>query len=52
MLLLPGRPWTAQSISSPAHHLDPDFYDRFFEPGAYLRTHAEHMRRWHGGWPT
>jgi hypothetical protein len=30
-----------------AHHLDLDFYDRFFEPGAYLRTHAEHMRRWH-----
>ena len=32
-----------------AHHLDLDFYDRFFKPGAYLRTHAEHMRRWHGG---
>jgi len=31
-----------------AHHLDLDFYDRFFKPGAYLRTHAEHMRRWHG----
>jgi hypothetical protein len=30
-----------------AHHLDPDFYDRFYEPGAYLRTHAEHMERWH-----
>ena len=30
-----------------AHHLDLDFYDRFFEPGAYLRTHAEHMQRWH-----
>jgi hypothetical protein len=30
-----------------AHHLDLDFYDRFFEPGAYLRTHAEHMERWH-----
>ena len=32
-----------------AHHLDLDFYDRFFKPGAYLRTHAEHMRRWHAG---
>jgi hypothetical protein len=21
---------------------------RFFKPGAYLRTHAEHMQRWHG----
>jgi hypothetical protein len=30
-----------------AHHLDLDFYDRFFKPGAYLRTHSEHMRRWH-----
>jgi hypothetical protein len=30
-----------------AHHLDLDFYDRFFKPGAYLRTHAEHMERWH-----
>jgi hypothetical protein len=31
-----------------AHHLDLDFYDRFFKPGAYLPTHAEHMQRWHG----
>jgi hypothetical protein len=31
-----------------AHHLDLEFYDRFFKPGAYLRTHAEHMERWHG----
>jgi hypothetical protein len=23
--------------------------DRFFKPGAYLRTHAEHMQRWHDG---
>jgi hypothetical protein len=30
-----------------AHHLDLDFYDRHFTPGAYLRSHAEHMRRWH-----
>jgi len=30
-----------------AQHLDLDFYDRFYEPGAYLRTHAEHMKRWH-----
>jgi hypothetical protein len=32
-----------------AHHLDLDFYDRFCKPGAYLRTHAEHMQRWHAG---
>jgi hypothetical protein len=31
-----------------AQHLDLEFYDRFFKPGAYLRTHAEHMDRWHG----
>ena len=31
-----------------AHHLDLAFYDRFFQPGAYLRSHADHMQRWHG----
>ncbi|WP_233576182.1 hypothetical protein [Saccharopolyspora rhizosphaerae] len=31
-----------------AHHLDLDFYDHFFKPGAYLGTHAEHMHKWHG----
>jgi len=30
-----------------AHHLDLAFYDEHFEPGAYLRTHAEHQERWH-----
>jgi hypothetical protein len=30
------------------HHLDLEFYDEFYKPGAYLRTHAEHMARWHG----
>lgn len=30
-----------------AHHLDLEFYDRFFTPGEYLKTHAEHMARWH-----
>jgi hypothetical protein len=24
-----------------AHHLDLEFYDKFFKPGAYLKTHAE-----------
>jgi hypothetical protein len=33
-----------------AHHLDLDFYDRYFKPGGYLRTRAEHTRRWHA-WP-
>lgn len=30
-----------------AHHLDTDFYDRHFTSGAYLKTHAQHLRRWH-----
>jgi hypothetical protein len=30
-----------------AHHLDLDFYDTFFTPGAYLQSHADHLRRWH-----
>ncbi len=30
-----------------AHHLDLEFYDKFFEPGAYLKTHADHMANWH-----
>jgi hypothetical protein len=30
-----------------AHHLDLEFYDHHFQPGAYLRTHAEHLARWH-----
>lgn len=31
-----------------AHHLDLEHYDRFYEPGAYLETHARHMQDWHG----
>lgn len=30
-----------------AHHLDLQFYDHHFKPGAYLETHAHHMERWH-----
>ncbi|MCF8143507.1 MAG: hypothetical protein K9N21_06265 [Deltaproteobacteria bacterium] len=30
-----------------AHHLDLEFYDQFYRPGAYLRTHRDHMRLWH-----
>jgi hypothetical protein len=30
-----------------AHHLDLEFYDHYFREGAYLRTHAEHMAKWH-----
>lgn len=31
-----------------AHHLDLGFYDHHFGPGAYLDTHREHQRAWHG----
>jgi hypothetical protein len=24
-----------------------EFYDKFYKPGAYLRTHANHMADWH-----
>ncbi len=30
------------------HHLDLEYYDTLFNPGAYLRSHAEHLERWHG----
>lgn len=30
-----------------AHHLDLDFYDHHFQPGAYLDSHAQHMALWH-----
>lgn len=30
-----------------AHHLDLEFYDRFYNPGSYLHTHAQHMKNWH-----
>ena len=31
-----------------AHHLELEFYDKHFSPGAYLETHAHHMQYWHG----
>ena len=34
-------------IYAQAHHLELEFYDQFFGPGAYLHTHVEHMERWH-----
>jgi hypothetical protein len=30
-----------------AVHLDTEYYDQFFKPGAYLKTHKDHMRVWH-----
>ncbi len=30
-----------------ALHLDTDFYDRFYKPGAYTETIRNHMKNWH-----
>lgn len=30
-----------------AHHIDTEFYDSHYKDGAYLRSHAEHMKNWH-----
>jgi hypothetical protein len=30
-----------------AQHLDTEFYDKYYQPGAYLESHARHMQRWH-----
>jgi len=30
-----------------AHHVDTEYYDRFFRPGAYGATHAAHLATWH-----
>ncbi len=30
-----------------AHHLDLDFYDKFYPPGAYTETHKDHFKLWH-----
>lgn len=30
-----------------AHHLDLDFYDRYYPPGAYTEAHRNHFRNWH-----
>jgi hypothetical protein len=32
-----------------AVHIDTKYYDTYFKPGAYLNTHAEHMKKWHNG---
>lgn len=29
------------------HHLDTEFYDRFYRPGAYRDAHREHFDLWH-----
>jgi hypothetical protein len=29
------------------HHIDTDYYDKFFGSGAYAPAHATHMATWH-----
>ena len=35
------------TLAHQAHHLDLEFYDEFYNPGAYTETQAQHMSRWH-----
>ena len=32
-----------------ALHLDTDFYDRHYQPGAYTAAIRDHMKNWHPG---
>ena len=44
-------PGTVRTIVLPgyvqAHHIDTEFYDTHYQPGAYLESHAKHWERWH-----
>ena len=31
-----------------AQHIDTEYYDTHFQPGAYLESHANHWQQWHG----
>jgi hypothetical protein len=45
----PGTVPTVQIMNYlQAQHLDTEYYDMKFSPGAYLPTHAEHQSVWHG----
>ena len=36
-----------QRLTVQAQHADPDFYARFYPPGALTEQHLEHFARWH-----
>ena len=36
-----------QRLTCQAQHVDPDFYDEHYPPGALTVQHHEHFRRWH-----
>jgi len=44
-------PGTFSTIVLPGYvqaiHLETEYYDRFYTSGAYLNSHADHMRIWH-----
>ena len=44
-------PGTLTTIMVPgsvqAVHIDTEYYDTYYKPGAYLQSHAEHMKVWH-----
>ena len=46
-------PGTFSTIVLPGYvqavHLDTDFYDKFYKPGAYLTSHADNRNVWHNG---
>ncbi|MGH2866192.1 MAG: hypothetical protein ACRDNK_01305 [Solirubrobacteraceae bacterium] len=37
----------ADLVDTADQHLDLEFYDRFFKPGAYLDSHRHHFEVWH-----
>lgn len=45
--LPPSLPSVLVSTYLQAHHADLEFYDRYYEEGACLQTHTEHMQAWH-----
>ncbi len=35
-------------VFAQAHHLDLEFYDKYYKAGAYTAAHGGHMKKWHG----
>ena len=44
-------PGTFSTIVLPGYvqatHLDTEYYDKFYNKGAYLKSHADHLKDWH-----
>jgi hypothetical protein len=43
-----NTPSVGISVHTQAQHIDLDFYDRFYQDGAYTEAHARHQQTWHG----